>query len=67
MLVTVLLLLNVDTTCRDKTHEVFVARQHGDNLIRRDTTSRFHGANVYTCLSLEADDKREMLKRGKTL
>ena len=33
-------------SCFHKTHEVFVVRQHGDNLIRGDLAARFHGADV---------------------
>ena len=42
----VLFLLDGEATCFHKTHETFVARQHGDNLVRTDTTSRFHGTDV---------------------
>jgi len=46
MHIRVLFLLNGDISCFHKTHEVFIARQHRDNLIREDLASRFHGADV---------------------
>jgi len=41
-----LFLNNGNMTGFDKTHEVFAARQRGDNLIRGDLASRFHGTDV---------------------
>ena len=44
--VKVLSLLNRDVTRFHKTHEVFAARQHGVDLIRRDLASRCHSTDV---------------------
>ena len=39
-------LFNGDISCFHKIHEVFVARQHRDNLIRGNLASRFRGTDV---------------------
>ena len=39
-------LLNRDITCFHKIHEIFVAGQHGDNLIRGDLAFPFHNMDV---------------------
>jgi len=46
MHIRVLFLLNGNISCFHKTHEVFIARQHRDNLIRGDLASRFRGTDV---------------------
>ena len=45
MNIEVFFLLNGDI-CFHKTHEIFIARQHRDNLIRGDVASHFRGADV---------------------
>ena len=46
MNIEVFFLLNGNISCFHKTHEVFIARQHRDNLIRGDLASRFRGTDV---------------------
>ena len=60
-----LFLLNGDTTCFHKVHEVFVARQHRENLIRGDLASRLHGMDVKIgVLEGGTSIEKEVGKRG---
>jgi len=58
-------LVNGDITRFHKTHELSVARQHRDNLIRRDLASRFRGTDVKVSV-LEGGGSigKEIGKRG---
>src|SRR6266540_2475454 len=65
VIIEVQFLLNRNITCFHETHEVFVARQHGDNLVRRDLASHIHGMDVKVSV-LEGGKSigKEIAKRG---
>ena len=65
MYIEVVFLLNGNISCFHKIHEVVVARQHRDNLIREDLASCFLGKDVkVSVLEGGTSIEKEICERG---